>query len=293
VTGSVDGHPGVLHTGDARPGAASSPAAVSSARSADDARLRDRLLTLLAEAQWRADLDVLLRSPEWQAATTVLDLGAGNGEFGRRLAARFPLKSIVGLEPDAELHALGAKTASPPNYALVRGRFDQGLAGYFDVLLGRGVLEHLTERRELARWAGKHCRAALIMNNAPEATALQPALPAHAEVFARTDWGHPADREAAQRNRELVDAPRLFADAGFALAGSTLAITKLSEARGRILAHHLLRAMLEMVDAPAVRLDALDELFEWSHQDDACLTLGATWFRFRNTRAATPSLAGG
>jgi trans-aconitate methyltransferase len=266
----------------ALPGAMVSRDAASVQRSPDDARLYDRVLTLQAEAQWRADLGVLVRSPEWLAATTVLDLGAGNGAFGRRLAGRFPTKSIVALEPDAELHAIGARAAAPPNYAFLHGGFDPGLEGFFDVLLARGVLVYMPERRSLARWASEHCAAALIMNNAPEATSLRPTPTYHAELLSRTDWSHPADRSALER--EVVDTPRVFAAAGFTLAGANTAVTELSGARGRLLAHHFLRASAEAIDAAALTTDFLDELFEWSHDEDAHLTMGATWYRFRNSR---------
>jgi trans-aconitate methyltransferase len=272
----------------ASPGAMVSRDTAHVQRSPDDARLYARVQTLQAEAQWRADLGVLVRSPEWLAATTVLDLGAGNGAFGRRLAVRFPAKSIVALEPDAELHAIGAQAAAPPNYAFLHGGFDPGLEGFFDVLLARGVLMYMPERRSLARWAGEHCAAALIMNNAPEASSLRPMPTYHAELLSRTDWSHPADRSALEREREVVDTPQVFAAAGFTLTGSTTAITELSGARGRLLAHHFLRASAEAIDAAAMTIDLLDELFEWSHNEDAHLTMGATWYRFRNARGPWP-----
>lgn len=258
--------------------------AADTGRSPESARLYDRVLTLQAEAQWPADLDVLLRSPEWLVATTVLDLGAGNGAFGRRLATRFPMKSIVGLEPDTAVYELGARAASPPNYAYLHGGFDASLDGYFDVLLARSVLMYMPDRASLAAWAGEHCAAALIMNNAPDTWTARPAVPLHAALVSETRWSTPADKLARARDRELVDTPRIFADAGFALAGSKLAVTELADPRGRLLAHHLLRASAELVDVGAITPDLLDEVFEWSHRDDACLTLRAMWYRLRNTR---------
>lgn len=284
MIGSSYGHPGARFASNPLPGAAvahDTPVG----RSQDSARLYDRVLTLQTEAQWRADLDVLVRSPEWLGATTVLDLGAGNGAFGRRLATRFPTKSIVALEPDAALHALGSRAPSPPNYVYLHGGFEPGLEGFFDVLLARGVLMYMPDRRSLATWASEHCAAALIMNNAPDASSVSPALAHHAEL-APNSWGHPDDQRAAARDRDLVDSPRVFADAGFVLAGSTTAITELWGYRGRVLAHHFLRAAGELVDPAAITVDVLDDLFEWSNQDDACLTLGATWYRFRNARTA-------
>jgi trans-aconitate methyltransferase len=292
VIGSPLAHPGAGFASNPLPGAAVSHDAATG-RSQDSARLYDRVITLQAEAQWRADLDVLVRSPEWLTATTVLDLGAGTGSFGRRLATRFPTKSIVALEPDAALHELGSRTPAPPNYAYLHGGFEPSLEGFFDVLLARGVLMYLPDRRSLATWASNHCAAALIMNNAPDATSVRPALAHSEELLLRKSWTHSADQRAVARDRDLVDSPRVFADAGFVLAGSKTAITELSGYRGRALAHHFLRAAAESVDPAAITGELLDDLFEWSNRDDACLTMGATWYRFRNTRTAWRSLAAG
>lgn len=286
MIGSAHGPPGAQFASNAVRGVAPSDT-VSQRRSRDHARLYDRLLTMQAEAQLPADLDVLAGSPEWLAATTVLDLGAGNGVFGRRLAAQFPLKRIVGLEPDAQLHAIGALMPSPPNYLYLLGGFE-GLEGFFDVLLARGVLMYLPERRSLARWASEHCAAALIMNNAPETYDVTPKLPRWDDVLSRTDWSHSADNRAVRRDRELVDTPGVFAGAGFTLTGSTTAVTKLWGMHGRALAHHFLRAVAEMVDAAAVTDELLHDLFQWSLRDDACATIGGTWYRFANTRGPWP-----
>lgn len=260
-------------------------------RSAEHARLFDRLITMQTEAQWHTDVGVLVRSPEWLTATTVLDLGAGNGAFGRRLAERFPMKSIVGLEPDEELYAIGARMVGPPNYVYLNAGFEPGLEGYFDVLLARRVLMYMPDRRPLATWAAEHCAAALIMNNASEASGVTPEAPLHYAFTHRPDWTHPADYAAEEREPELVDTPQLFAAAGFTLTGSTTEVTKIAGSRGRLLGHHLLRSFAEIVDAGAISPDLLDELFGWSLRDDAYLRLGATWYRFCNTRVSWPSLA--
>lgn len=267
--------------------------AVPRQRSPDHARLYDLVLTLQAEADWRACLDVLVRSPEWLSATTVLDLGAGNGAWGRRVAARFPMKSIVALEPDGDLHAIGAQTPSPPNFLYLNGGLESGLEGFFDVLLARGVLLHQPDRAGFARWASEHCAAALIMNHAcptvAESLWLRPKLPRVTELLSRAEGRHLADG-AAQPDRDLADTPALFADAGLTLAGSTSAITELTGMRDRPLAHHLMRALAEFYDAEAVTDDLLEELFDWSHREDARLTMAATWYRFRNTRRPWPAL---
>ncbi len=283
MIGSAFGYPGVRYASNPLPGPTVSRDADPTGRSPDDARIYDRMITLKAEAQWGADLNVLVRSPEWLAATTVLDLGAGTGAFGRRVAAHFPTKSIVALEPDAALHALGARTPAPPNYAFLHGGFDPGLEGFFDVLLARTVLHYMPDPRALATWAGQHCGAALVMDNDQRRSSMKPALPSYLELLSRASWSNPVDAQAVARDRERVDSPRVFADAGFTLTGSHTAVTELAGARGRLLAHHLLRAAAELVDPAALTMDMLDEVFEWSNDEDAWLTLGATWYRFRNT----------
>ncbi|HEX8156325.1 MAG TPA: class I SAM-dependent methyltransferase [Solirubrobacteraceae bacterium] len=294
MIGSAHGHPGAQFATNVLP-EATAPHETASRRPPAHARLYDRGIALQSEAQWPADLDVLLRSPEWLAATTVLDLGAGNGAFGRLLAARFPMKSIVALEPDEDLYAMGAQTPGPPNYMYLHGGFDPGLEGWFDVLLARSVLMYMPqhERVSLTRWASEHCWAALIQNNAQAASVVRPQTQLSSEVFTRTDWSHAADGAAIRRDRELVDTPELFGAAGFTFAGSTTAIATLSGARGRALAHHFLRAFAEIIDAAAVTKDMLDELFEWSLREDAYMTIGGTWYRFCNTRGSWPSLVAG
>lgn len=285
----LGGMAGARYTPDALPSTGHRDAVVQ--RTPAHARLFDRMITLQAEAQWGTDLGVLVRSPEWLTATTVLDLGAGSGAFGRRLAARFPMKSIVALEPDEELYAIGARTAGPPNYVYLNTGFEPGLEGFFDVMIARRVLMYMPERRSLARWAAGHCAAVLIMNNSSEASRATPDAPLHTAFTERLDWSHPADFAAEAREAELSDTPQVFAAAGFTLTGSTTTVTKMTGGRGRILAHHLLRSFVEIIDAAAITTDLLDELFEWSLCDDACLRLGATWYRFCNKRGSWPSLA--
>jgi hypothetical protein len=187
------------------------------------------------------------------------------------------------------------QTPSPPNYLYLHGGFEPGLEGYFDVLMARGVLMYMSkrERQSLARWASEHCAAVLIMNNAQAAMGVTPQPRLSAEVFTHTDWSRGTDGTAIRRDRELVDTPQLFDAAGFTLTGSTTAITELSGTHGRLLAHHLLRAFAELIDEVAVTTDLLDELFEWSQGADASMTLGATWYRFCNTRGSLPPLASG
>jgi len=284
------GRPGAQYASGAFPGATAASDSASRYGSPEHARLWARLSALEVEARWPADLGVLVRSPEWLCATTVLDLCADDGAFGRRAAERFPLKSIVGLEPDADVHAVGAQTPSPPNYLYLNGDFDPGLEGFFDVVVARAESMFTPDRRSLARWASEHCGAALITYGSAEALSVRPDRPGFSDVLLPAEWSNPAPGHAARRDREIAGIAGVFTAAGFTLTGSTTEVTEMSGVRGRLLAHHLLRTLGEFNDATAtIGDDLLDDLFEWSLRDDACMTLGATWHRLSNTR--TPWLA--
>jgi SAM-dependent methyltransferase len=100
-----------------------------------------RLQTDFALAQ---ELTFYYTSPQWHAAKTVLDLGAGNGYYLRKIAARFPDKIYHGVDISAELLAVAAREAGGGNVSFShRTLFD--VTEPYDFVLMRLLLQHLDD----------------------------------------------------------------------------------------------------------------------------------------------------
>jgi SAM-dependent methyltransferase len=100
-----------------------------------------RLQTDFALAQ---ELSFFYTSPQWHAAKTVLDLGAGNGYYLRKIAARFPNKIFHGVDVSAELLAIAEREAGGGNVSFShRNLFD--VTEPYDFVLMRLLLQHLDD----------------------------------------------------------------------------------------------------------------------------------------------------
>ena len=246
------------------------------------------MLTLQVEALWRHEQPILTSLPEFAAASTIVDLGAGNGAFGRRLAAEYPDKRFLGVEPDAAIYDVASRSVFPANYEYVHAGWES-VAGEHDLLLARLVIMYVPDRKALYAWAREHVHAAIVVNAEDTAATMIPE-PVLATVAIRDGIRTRADELASTHagDRDLAAMPAEWTAAGFAPSGSWTVLADLSRPADRRIYHHMTRLIVQGVNPEALSLALLNELYECSIDPDGRLTIGLTYHAFRNISAANP-----
>lgn len=242
-------------------------------------------LSLHTELLWQQELALLASAPAFAAAQTILDLGAGNGAFGRRLADAYPEKRFLGVEPDVAVHAVGSRSAFPPNYRFVLGGYES-VTGTYDLLLARHIPMPSADREALHAWSREHVRAAIVADW--EERVIAPPLPrftAAIDHALRSLPGELASRYAG--DRELAGTLAEWAAAGFVASGSATIRADVSDPDGRRVYHHIMRLSVMGMNPEAMSRPLVDELYEWSVDPDARATIGETYHSVHN-----PALAG-
>ena len=246
-----------------------------------------RQLTLHVELLWQHELPVLASAPEFEAAETVVDLGAGNGAFGCRLAHAFPEKRFLGVEPDPAVHEVGSRSTFPPNYRYALGGYES-VSGTHDLLLARHVVMYISDRAALYAWSREHVRAAIVANWEDAATGVEPALPLH-DAAIEDALASRADELATTYagDRELGGMPAEWAAAGFLPTGSAAIVADVSEPSDRRLYHHIMRLRVTGMNPEALSRPLLDELYAWSLDPAARATIGETYHSLLNPMLAS------
>jgi hypothetical protein len=225
---------------------------------------------------WRHEHPFIAAIPAFAAAETVVDLGAGNGAFGRRLAGAHPEKRFLGVEPNAEVFAAGARLASPPNYRYVLGGWDT-VEGVHDLLFARLVVMYLPDRSAFYAWARQHFRTAIVVNNDDAATVSVPPTPvadAAIEEGFHKSGGTMGTTLVGDHDLGAMQAE--WAAAGFLPAGSATVLANLSGPDLR-LAHHVTLLVVANLNPGALTRPLLDEMYHWSLDPEARSTVGFTY----------------
>jgi hypothetical protein len=259
----------------------------------DWAEVYCRQISLMIELLWHHELPIIASAPAFAVAETIVDVGAGDGSFGRRLAAAYPDKRFLGVEPDAAIHAVGARSAFPPNYRYVHAGYES-VTGTHDLLVARLVVLYIRDRDALYAWAREHVRAAIVVNHEDSADAIEPALPL---VTAAIEHGtrSRADELATTYvgDRDLAGMPAEWAAAGFLPSGSATLVADISEPDDRRIFHHVQRLSVTGINPEAVSRSLLDELYEWSVDPLARASIGLTYHSVLNPLLAGAELARG
>jgi len=247
-----------------------------------------RQLSLEVDLLWPHELPVLASAPELLAAETIVDLGAGNGAFGRRLALAYPEKQFLAIEPDPAIHAIGSRSTFPLNYRYVLGGYES-VTGTHDLLFARHVIMYVRDRAALYAWAREHVRSAIVANWDDAGMTVQPAMPLHDAAIeaALTDRTDELDTTYAG-DRDLAGMATEWAAAGFLPTGSAMIVADVSEPDARRLYHHIVRLRVKAMNPEALSRSLIDELHEWSLDPTARATIGQMYHSLRN-----PTLAGG
>ena len=90
------------------------------------------------------ELPVYYQSSHWLEASTVLDIGTGNGYYLEKLATRFPEKTFFGIDHAPGLIDIACKKTQSPNLQFAVEDLDT-MTGSYDFVLLRLLLQHLTD----------------------------------------------------------------------------------------------------------------------------------------------------
>jgi tRNA (cmo5U34)-methyltransferase len=139
--------------------------------------------------------------------TTVLDLGCGTGETGRRVVDRHPGASLVGVDSSADM--LSVARAVLPAATFIQSRLEDPLpAGPFDVVVSAFAVHHLPSaaKADLFRRVvnvlsprGRFVLCDVVLPTAPVSTPvpLEPGVDIPDSVSDQIKWLHDAGLDAS------------------------------------------------------------------------------------------------
>lgn len=231
----------------------------------------DKLLRLQTDMSFDLE-EVLRRSASWGRAQTVLDIGCGNGAYARRLAARYPDKRILGLEPDADLLACHKSAATPSNLKYINDHVRGLDADYFaDQAVCRLVLMYVQDPDDLARWAIDHVGSIILIDPADDLFSVSPELPGFEAILAKNSQRIAQMGGQRDITNRIVD---IWSAAGFELMHEQ-DLTVPSSLRGsKHLMHHLMVLNAELIDGTPLKPDIHEELLRWSLDYNSYLQYG-------------------
>lgn len=141
------------------------------------------------------------------SVTTVLDLGCGTGETGRRVVDRHPGASLVGVDSSADM--LSVARAVLPAATFIQSRLEDPLpAGPFDVVVSAFAVHHLPSaaKADLFRRVvnvlsprGRFVLCDVVLPTAPVSTPvpLEPGVDIPDSVSDQIKWLHDAGLDAS------------------------------------------------------------------------------------------------
>jgi len=141
----------------------------------------DDLLRYQAELSFDFEQAFYRSSDVWRSARRVLDFGAGNCYYTRKLAEKNPEKTFVCVERDAALARRGCGWANPYKIEVVTGH-SRTVAddAAFDFVVARHAMSYLADRAAFMQWVVHHTTstAGLLTIDADDSKFfVRPALP--------------------------------------------------------------------------------------------------------------------
>jgi SAM-dependent methyltransferase len=121
----------------------------------------DDLLRFQTELSFDLEQAFYRSSDAWHAAGRVLDFGAGNCYYTRKLAARNPEKEFVCVERNEALAKRARASVHPYSIEVVIGTFtDVAEDAAFDFVVVRHAMSYLADRAAFMQWIALHTTAA-------------------------------------------------------------------------------------------------------------------------------------
>lgn len=109
--------------------------------------LWDQILKLQVQLYFKKELLYLQKHlPQWQYASSVLDVGSGNGFYLNQMSERYPGKKFYGFEKDSEYVRTSSEKYNCKNLTFNHGdvyEYQNALENSFDVVILHIVLQHL------------------------------------------------------------------------------------------------------------------------------------------------------
>jgi len=117
----------------------------------------DDFLRFQVELSFDLEQSFFRSSKAWNDAETILDFGAGNGYYARRLAEKYPEKRFVCVEINEALAQRARCLVRPFDIEIVIGTFvDLPNDSEFDFVIARHVMSYLSDRETFMRWVSSH-----------------------------------------------------------------------------------------------------------------------------------------
>lgn len=117
----------------------------------------DAHLTTQAEISFPKELGFFSSVHEWDAVTSVVDLGCGNGAYLSLLADAFPHISFLGVDFREDSIALAKRTRPRPNVEYRYG-WISAIEGCLDALISRFCMLYIDDKQEVVDWTVDHVR---------------------------------------------------------------------------------------------------------------------------------------
>jgi len=169
----------------------------------------DDLLRFQTELSFDLEQAFYRSSDAWRSARRILDFGAGNCYYTRKLAEKNPEKEFVCVERDEALARRALAIVNPYKIEVVIGTFtDVPADAAFDFVIARHAMSYLADRSSFMQWTATHTtsRAGVLTIDADDAKFfVRPRLPlleAGNEEFKEQVRVSGGDRELRARLQE-------------------------------------------------------------------------------------------
>ena len=128
-------------------------------------KLIDSLEKLQVNGSFPLELPLLFSSAHWHKATSVMDLGTGNGYFLKKIADIFPDKQYVGIDISENFIKLAQENYGTKNLNFNCKNLFKA-TGHWDFVVARAVVQHLTDFKHFINKIGdllkEECSALII-----------------------------------------------------------------------------------------------------------------------------------
>jgi SAM-dependent methyltransferase len=233
------------------------------------------LLRFQAELSADLELPFFYSASEWEHATTILDLGSGNGYYAARLAGVFPDKTFVCLERDPKMAGQASRWATNGSLTSITGTLsDLPNETHFSFVLARHTLSYLDDLPAFGTWLTEHTThgaGLLVIDADDDAFLCRPPLPILErgnEEFKKKVAAAGGDRDVVTRLREHVHG------AGFSHRWTRGLIVHSDIRDRKYLMYMFMRAVAEYDHGSPLPSDVWSEIDAWALDPHSYLQYG-------------------